>query len=306
LRISNQNPRNSSFSRSSSKITLIVRGGLGNQLFQYAAARSLSDRKGYQLTIDNSTGFRRDHKYRRTYLLDRLGVSDPFAGQIARCKVLLYHFDRKLSPFVSGGVFHRPYGNILVENSELSPLALASIDLPSNFIMDGYWQNKDFFSDPSQSISRAYLAGLYSSQSVYSPPEKAVAVCIRLYEEVKEANSIYHSAREEITFKLISAIEVLSNQIGRHLVHIYSSISKRALVEMGFPEDCVFFTCDSGPTDPVATLRNLVFYRRLVITPSSLYWWAAWLSQIRNKGASDISVVGSLSSLKMPSAWKKW
>ena len=51
------------------KIYLYLNGGLGNQLFQYAAARNLAIRNNAKLIIDISTGFTLDLKDHRKFSL---------------------------------------------------------------------------------------------------------------------------------------------------------------------------------------------------------------------------------------------
>ena len=51
-----------------------IKGGLGNQLFCYAAARRLALVNNAELVIDDVTGFVRDHQYCRQYMLDRFQI----------------------------------------------------------------------------------------------------------------------------------------------------------------------------------------------------------------------------------------
>src|SRR5262245_59730313 len=55
------------------RVTVQMAGGLGNQLFQYAAARRLALRNDVPLTIDHLSGFARDF-YQREYRLDRFNI----------------------------------------------------------------------------------------------------------------------------------------------------------------------------------------------------------------------------------------
>ena len=55
------------------RVTVQIGGGLGNQLFQYAAARRLALHNGVPLTIDHLSGFARDF-YQRRYRLDRFAI----------------------------------------------------------------------------------------------------------------------------------------------------------------------------------------------------------------------------------------
>ena len=57
------------------KVIVRVRGGLGNQLFCYAAARRLALINNAELVIDDVTGFVRDKKYKRKYMLDHFNIS---------------------------------------------------------------------------------------------------------------------------------------------------------------------------------------------------------------------------------------
>ena len=52
-----------------------LRGGLGNQLFQYAAGRSLAIRSGVPLMLDTESGFR-DDPYGRTYALGAFALNN--------------------------------------------------------------------------------------------------------------------------------------------------------------------------------------------------------------------------------------
>ena len=56
------------------KVITRIRGGLGNQLFCYAAARRLAVINDAELVIDDVTGFIRDQEYRRKYHLDVFNI----------------------------------------------------------------------------------------------------------------------------------------------------------------------------------------------------------------------------------------
>ena len=53
----------------SRKVVVRLKGGLGNQLFCYAAARRLARINDAELVLDAVTGFKYDHLYRRTFAL---------------------------------------------------------------------------------------------------------------------------------------------------------------------------------------------------------------------------------------------
>ena len=55
-------------------VVAIIKGGLGNQLFAYAAARAYAERTGRDLFIDDDSGFLRDG-YGRSFRLDRFPIN---------------------------------------------------------------------------------------------------------------------------------------------------------------------------------------------------------------------------------------
>jgi len=56
------------------KIISRIFGGLGNQLFCYAAARRLALVNNAELVIDNVSGFMHDTDYQRQYQLDHFSI----------------------------------------------------------------------------------------------------------------------------------------------------------------------------------------------------------------------------------------
>ena len=63
-----------------SKLIVQLQGGLGNQMFQYATARSISLDNNLDLVIDDWTGFFRDTHYQRKYELNNFQIK----GRIAK------------------------------------------------------------------------------------------------------------------------------------------------------------------------------------------------------------------------------
>ena len=52
------------------KVIARIKGGLGNQLYCYAAAKRLAIKNNAELIIDDVSGFKRDYLYQRKYMLD--------------------------------------------------------------------------------------------------------------------------------------------------------------------------------------------------------------------------------------------
>jgi hypothetical protein len=61
-----------------------VFGGIGNQLFIYAASKRLAHRNKAELILDNITGFKYDYEYERHYQLDHFNIKSRNANLFDR------------------------------------------------------------------------------------------------------------------------------------------------------------------------------------------------------------------------------
>ncbi|MEK6756948.1 MAG: hypothetical protein AABZ02_12415, partial [Bacteroidota bacterium] len=128
-------------------------GGLGNQLFQYATARSLALQSDSLLKLDASTGFEGDF-YKRRYSLNHFNIVENFASpqEIAASRHIRekhFHFDPEVCT-LRGDVY-----------------------------LDGYWQSQKYFK-PVQDVIREEL-------SVRQPLE---GVNRKIADEMAETNSV--------------------------------------------------------------------------------------------------------------------
>jgi hypothetical protein len=284
-------------------VTVVLRGGLGNQMFQYAAARALATDCGAHLSIDDISGFRRDRIYKRSYLLDRVGVSDPFISSAARLSVTLRAIEKKFHRGTEGSLVIRPYGCFLLQTKELTPANLGRLALPRNFFMDGYWQDEGYFKAHAAPIAEVFLKGLDKMEPAFRPRASDVAIGVRLYEEVTDPGSKFQLGREAAIQTLRTQIDFFERQGNLRNLHIFSTMDRDSLIALGFPKQSIFLTPDLGYTDPISLLNLLSHFQNHVITPSTFYWWGAWLANQRFSGRSDVRIVGRLDPLRVPRSW---
>jgi hypothetical protein len=65
----------------SRKLIVRLKGGLGNQLFCYAAARRLAWANGAELVLDDVTGFKYDYRYKRKNALNNFRIQARLANR---------------------------------------------------------------------------------------------------------------------------------------------------------------------------------------------------------------------------------
>ena len=125
-------------------------GGLGNQLFAYAAARRLAMMNDDELVIDHVSGFLYDKQYKRHYQLDHFAIPCRMTSPAERLEPfsrirrnLLRRWNRLL-PFEQ-----RSY--LVQEGFGFDP-RLLNIHPRKRLYIEGYWQSEKYFSNIEQQI----------------------------------------------------------------------------------------------------------------------------------------------------------
>ena len=122
------------------KIVCFVRGGLGNQCFLYAAARSLADATASRLELDLGK-FAADIVYNRAYELDALNVRVDHVVAVTATLVQLFRSVRYR--LLSKSVEH--VGNYWCEKRPCKFQTFPA-HRGNTVCLDGYWQSELYFS----------------------------------------------------------------------------------------------------------------------------------------------------------------
>jgi hypothetical protein len=241
-------------------ITYIL-GGLGNQMFQYAAARRLAWFLNEPLKLDIS-GYR--HYKLRAYGLNHLNISAELASE-EECVWL-----KGLNP-------------IREKHFHFDPRILK---LPSDCYLEGYWQSEKYFSDIEPIIRREF--------TVRKPPEaenrelaqqiienQAVSVHIRRgdYAHNPIINSLHGVCSPEYYQK---AVEQITKEVENPHFYVFSDDGEWAYHNWvrDFP---TAFVMKNGPEEDYEDLRLMSLCKYHIIANSSFSWWGAWLSNFPGK-----------------------
>jgi hypothetical protein len=265
------------------KIIVRLKGGLGNQMFQYAAARSIAERNQMKLLLDARSGFQTDKVYRRNFSLDYFNIPESKAklsGQIP------FYFEDIIDKYVDNNIplseKDRPWGICLKENVIGLHEAIFKKRTDCNLWLDGFWQSESYFKDISSDIANAFKLSSPSEEIFLTladrlKQENAIAIGLRLYEEAPEGSHnppplyLIQQAAEEILKEVDSAT-------------FYLFCTRRHLIEgkLSLPGKVQYVTSDDGYGEMFSTLWLLSQFQYHIISHSSFYWWGAWLAE-RNK-----------------------
>lgn len=275
------------------KIIVRIKGGLGNQLFCYAAARRLALANNVELVIDHVTGFVRDRKYQRQYMLDRFSIPVRRATYAERLEPL-ERYRRALLKWQSR---NRPFHQrryIEQEGRDFDE-RLLHLKIRGFVYLDGYWQSESYFKDIEQIIREDLrirppgdLLNTRMAQSIRNC--NAVAIHVRWFDPPSDTGT--HNLIADYYHRAISYIQ--TNTSAPHYF-LFSDDPKSAAAKLHLSSESL--TCVShndGTENAYADLWLMSLCRHFIIANSTFSWWGAWLGSDREKIviAPDVNIQG--------------
>ncbi len=237
-------------------IVVTLQGGLGNQLFQYAAGRAFAAKLKTKVSFDPAW-FAASKQ--RTLKLDQFKLSPDTQIEIGVGKRLRTpkHVHERLPGF--------------------DPI----LTLTDNCIYDGYWQSSKYFEDIGQEIR--------TELELKNPPSKrmqewadviassagSVSLHIRRGDYLWEKHQSVLGVLPIAYYK--EAIKMLAERIGTLTLFVFSDDIPWAKKNLDSPFK-TYFVSDPTLID-TEELFLMSHCRHHIIANSSFSWWAAWINQ---------------------------
>lgn len=253
-------------------------GGIGNQLFTYAAARRLSLVNGIELVIDDRSGFERDYDYQRSYQLRRFSIPCRTATPSERFQPLARlrsYAKRKLNRW-------RPFERrTYVQQEQYSFDARLLTFAPRGVVhLEGYWQSEDYFKDVEKTVRDDLritpptdLANV--DMALRMRTANAVAVHVRFFDEpgsggLNNASADYYA----------NAVERMEARVPAAHYFVFSDRPDAARSLLSLPADRVTTVSHNrGDENAYADLWLMTQASHFIIANSTFSWWGAWLAE---------------------------
>lgn len=268
------------------KPALIVRlrGGLGNQLFQYAAGRSLATRSGVPLMLDTESGFRND-PYGRTYALGAFALNNATLQADSTRLGLRAELLRRL--------LRR---NELLRLTALGQYFTPSIDklrVSGPTVLDAYCQSPRYFLGVEDTVRKelafkaipadvdqAMAGEMHVTNSVCVHARRLLGVCANA---AKTRPSVvrYYGACGVDYYR--NALSKIADECGMVTAYLFSDDAKWA------KENAPLLAtagCTIRVIEEEDTLKSFYLMRQckhFVLSNSTFGWWAAWLGECASK-----------------------
>lgn len=256
-------------------------GGLGNQLFIYAAARRLALANQAELVLDDVSGFVRDHQYQRHYQLDHFNINCRKATEAER-----------LEPFPRPRRYLKRRWNLCLPFEQRRYLVQEGVDFDPRLLtfkplgtvyLEGYWQSENYFKDiepqiredlcirpPSDAVNQQMAARIVATN--------AVAVHMRFFDTPGQTSTgaIENNAPGDYYQR---AIHEMEQHLNNAHYYLFSDQPQAARACIALPDDR--FTCvyhNQGDEKAYADLWLMTLCRHFIIANSTFSWWGAWLA----------------------------
>ncbi len=268
-------------------IVVKLQGGLGNQMFQYAAGRVLSYKYNVPLKLD--IRFLLDRTPRknaifRDFDLDIFpNISIDFATKkdIAAFTVpfsanpFFYFLKRKLKR--DRNVFKETSVNYQPEFNSIT----------GNVYLDGYWQSEKYFKSLNEIIRHDFSFGTFAVEKNLKLKDEilsqnSVCINVRRGDFVSNPNSSGFHGFTGLDY-ILNAVKLITKKINSPHFFIFSDDIEwcEENIKLDFPLRIVDHSHAGYKFSDY--LRLMTYCKHFIIPNSSFAWWAAWLSNYKDK-----------------------
>jgi hypothetical protein len=261
------------------KVIVRVKGGLGNQLFCYAAARRLALSSNAELVIDHVTGFVRDRQHRRRYALDPFAIPARKATPAERMEPF-ERYRRAAKKLVARS---RPFERrrYLEQEGRAFDARLLTVAVKGTLYLDGLWQSERYIKDVEERIREDLrivapkdASNQALAEDIRNNPQ-AIGVHVRWFggpddmEAVRLSSDYYRRA-----------FAVVEERVESPHYYLFSDDPEATRARLDLANRQITHVAhNQGDDHAYADLWLMTKCRHFVIASSTFSWWGAWLTE---------------------------
>lgn len=256
-------------------VTVLLSGGLGNQVFQYAAAKALAARLGTSFQLDTYTFSKKTITTIRSYELDIFNISAPvtdtFKGKLV---TRFYPLIQRYRPFFQRlGVFTDTYAILYHPSFE---------KMAGNITMLGYFQNEKYFEAIKDELRKDFtfrkpLTGKNQELSERLRTVQSIGIHIRRGDYLTNQSSVSNFITLDKDY-YDKAVKLIMDEVENPEFFIFSEDFKWIKENLSFGNHPVTFVNWNKGKDSYIDMQLMSLCRHNVIANSSFSWWGAWLN----------------------------
>jgi hypothetical protein len=253
-------------------------GGLGNQMFQYAAARRLAHARRTELKLDTSY-FATDSL--RRYALDHFNLHEHFATAEDIARVAR----GGLNPFILAGTrllqATRPYHRRRCIRERQFHFDRRILDAPGDVYLDGYWQSEKYFADIRGIIQAEFTPKRPLVDAGAREMLQQIQGCVSVGVHLRRGDYVsdprinaYHGVCDSEYYE--TSVRLLTDRYPHAHLFIFSDDPESALADapLGYPGTVVGRAITAADHEEFLLMTCC---QHFIIANSTFSWWAAWL-----------------------------
>lgn len=252
-----------------------LNGGLGNQMFQYAAGRALAVRHGTTLKLDISNfGGNPERNYRLAAFDIKASIADKGEIEALRRDNVVQRLFRRMPLLATTIRISHVRERFFQYDSGFSTL-------PDNVYLDGYWQSERYFHD-IEDIIRADFTFVAEPDPVNREiagriaNTDSVAVHVRRGDYV--SNAVARDYHGVLALEYYNrAVSWICGQVAEPHFYVFSDDPAWARDNLRVDHP-VEYIDHNPPNRDYEDLRLMALCRNQVVANSSFSWWGAWLN----------------------------
>lgn len=252
-----------------------LKGGLGNQLFQYSVGRALAEKSMTQLKLDTSWyGVVPDRQYDLHYFA--------ISGEVATHKEirrLKGGFGAKIS-----GLLGKPATRSVI-TEQFFHFDPDILELGDNVYLDGYWQSPKYFESIASTIRKEFSLkdepkgqNKHYAESISNTAAVSLHVRRGDYVANKKFND-FHGTSPLAYYA--AAVAYIAKKVQSPHFFIFSDDPQWTKENLKFDYPTTYITGNekAGQED----LRLMSMCKHFIVANSTFSWWGAWLGGNKNK-----------------------
>lgn len=256
-----------------------IKGGLGNQMFQYAITKSMAQRNNDVYKLDISFY---PKQTLRTYELNLFNIDETIATEqecieLREKKGLFRKITKKLNALINRQSSYVKEKEDLIFDEEI-------YSLKGNIYLDGYWQNEKYIKHIQEQLIKDFTPkGVISMEAKYYLKDikntNSVSMHIRRgdYVNNSQTNNFHGVCDIEYYNK---AVNYLKEKVIKPVYYIFSDDIAWCKNNFDFLENKIFIDDTKSAIDDLELMKRC---KHNIIANSSFSWWGAWLNENSNK-----------------------
>ena len=275
-----------------SKLIVKLMGGLGNQLFQYAIGRAISENNNMELVLDNKTSYKND-KYKRVYSLNNFKIKARLISREEIKRILWKHNFERVSRVIERRLGINTFINyfrinlfshylIIKEKSLSFDREILNISKNKDIYLNGYWGSEKYFYD-IKSILQEELSVKYNPNEQNQIIIDKISNCESISVHIRRGDFANHTTSKNLHgvcslgYYKKAMLELLRRvKTPHYFIFSDDPVWAKTNLKLDFPT--TFITVNKSSTD-YEDLRLMSYCEHNIIANSTFSWWGAWLSE---------------------------